>query len=98
MDQEGFYADLSLLPIEELPAWKHIHNDFLTSFQSLWACVTSSLCADAPEGHVPDEFDVLFCSLSGCCILEDSRDIDETEMILFRSANLDAQDMVGECR
>ena len=29
----------------------------MTSIESLWSCIYHVLCADAPEGHVPDEIE-----------------------------------------
>jgi hypothetical protein len=29
----------------------------LESFETLWSCVKNTLCADAPEGHVPEDLE-----------------------------------------
>ncbi|KAL6704178.1 hypothetical protein ACN47E_008435 [Coniothyrium glycines] len=55
IDRDEFYANVLESSIEALNTWKQIHHDVLESIESLWACVQHVLCADAPEGHVPDE-------------------------------------------
>lgn len=37
--------------------WKQIHERIRVCFERLWSCIYTVLCADAPEGHVPDEID-----------------------------------------
>ncbi|KAF2015270.1 HEAT repeat protein-like protein [Aaosphaeria arxii CBS 175.79] len=57
IDQETFYAEVSSSPIEVKQFWKQSHARIRRCIESLWACVEHVLCADAPEGHVPDDFD-----------------------------------------
>lgn len=56
-DNDQFYQDIRLADSEQFTHWKCIHNEILYSFEELWLCVQESLCADAPEGHVPDEIE-----------------------------------------
>ncbi|KAF2638484.1 hypothetical protein P280DRAFT_551128 [Massarina eburnea CBS 473.64] len=57
MDQEQFYPEILLLPNSQFSEWKSVHDDITTSFELLWICVANTLCADAPEGHVPEELE-----------------------------------------
>jgi hypothetical protein len=57
LDSPQFYADIALLPVEDFKAWKQIHERIRVCFERLWTCIYAVLCADAPEGHVPDEID-----------------------------------------
>lgn len=57
MDQEQFYAEIQALPNDEFQQWKQIHDLVLSSLHQLWSCVKTVLCADAPEGHVPEELE-----------------------------------------
>jgi hypothetical protein len=42
---------------ETIEEWRKAHNDIVACFESLWSCVYHVLCADAPEGNVPDEME-----------------------------------------
>lgn len=57
MDQDTFYLTIAKEPTEAQQAWIEAHNELITSFESLWSIVYNVLCADAPEGNVPDEVD-----------------------------------------
>jgi hypothetical protein len=57
VDQPDFYALIAGAPQEMFTRWKQLHGDIVTSIESLWSCVYHVLCADAPEGHVPDELE-----------------------------------------
>lgn len=57
VDQPDFYALVSGVPPEAFAQWKRLHGDVVESIESLWNCVYHVLCADAPEGHVPDEME-----------------------------------------
>ncbi|KAG9189219.1 hypothetical protein G6011_06087 [Alternaria panax] len=57
VDQPDFYPFISSLPPDVFATWKRCHGDIVTSIESLWTCVYHVLCADAPEGHVPDEME-----------------------------------------
>ncbi|KAF2126132.1 hypothetical protein P153DRAFT_425326 [Dothidotthia symphoricarpi CBS 119687] len=57
VDQDQFYSALSGMPIETFGKWKQFHDDIVGSFESLWLCIHHVLCADAPEGHVPEEME-----------------------------------------
>ncbi|KAI4956548.1 hypothetical protein J4E91_000760 [Alternaria rosae] len=69
-DQPDFYAFVSSLPSDKFAHWKKAHGDIVTSIESLWSCVYHVLCADAPEGHVPDE-------------LEDESSLDTKEILSY---------------
>lgn len=57
IDQPGFYSTLSSASEEAASQWHQLHNEIVASVESLWLCVHHVLCADAPEGHVPDEME-----------------------------------------
>ncbi|KAF2844857.1 HEAT repeat protein-like protein [Plenodomus tracheiphilus IPT5] len=57
VDQPGFYSSLTSEPQEHTKQWLRAHTEVLDSIDSLWSCVHHVLCADAPEGHVPDEIE-----------------------------------------
>ncbi|KAF2277988.1 uncharacterized protein EI97DRAFT_415834 [Westerdykella ornata] len=57
MDQDDFYSTMAVLPTADLQLWKDIHDRILVGFERLWTCIQNVLCADAPEGHVPDEIE-----------------------------------------
>ena len=42
---------------EELQQWKELHGRISTAIEKLWSCIRDVLCADAPEGHVPEELE-----------------------------------------
>ncbi|KAF2657203.1 hypothetical protein K491DRAFT_756956 [Lophiostoma macrostomum CBS 122681] len=56
-DQSTFYVDIVAQAENEIRFWKDVHSRIHTCFRQLWSCVWHVLCADAPEGHVPDEID-----------------------------------------
>jgi hypothetical protein len=56
-DQSTFYFNLVTESEVEFQAWKDLHSRINACFRKLWDCVWHVLCADAPEGHVPDEID-----------------------------------------
>jgi hypothetical protein len=70
IDQPDFYSFVSSLPSDKFSNWKKVHSDIVTSIESLWSCVYHVLCADAPEGHVPDE-------------LEDESSLDTKEILSY---------------
>ncbi|KAF3051190.1 hypothetical protein E8E11_011182 [Didymella keratinophila] len=57
VDQDGFYPSIANEAADARRNWVEAHNELITSFESLWAIVYNVLCADAPEGNVPDEVD-----------------------------------------
>jgi hypothetical protein len=57
MDQEGFYQEQEAFPTHDYYVWKKLHDEILNSIELLWSCVTDTLCADAPEGHLPEELE-----------------------------------------
>lgn len=57
VDNDTFYEDVTRMDANVFPEWRTIHDELLHSFEALWSCVQDSLCADAPEGHVPDEME-----------------------------------------
>jgi hypothetical protein len=70
IDQPDFYSFVSSLPPDTFSNWRKVHSDIVTSIESLWSCVYHVLCADAPEGHVPDE-------------LEDESSVDTKEILSY---------------
>jgi hypothetical protein len=57
VDQPDFYSFVASGPQGTFLIWKQLHSDIVASIESLWSCVYHVLCADAPEGHVPDEME-----------------------------------------
>ncbi|CAO2651647.1 Nn.00g042170.m01.CDS01 [Neocucurbitaria sp. VM-36] len=57
VDQNDFYADLSNASKESYEQWIQLHREVVASIEKLWSYVYHVLCADAPEGHVPDEME-----------------------------------------
>lgn len=70
VDQPDFYSVVSGDSREQFVNWKQLHTDIVSSIESLWTCVYHVLCADAPEGHVPDE-------------LEDDASLDTKEILSY---------------
>ena len=70
VDQPDFYAFISDMSPCAFTNWKSLHGDIVESIESLWNCVYHVLCADAPEGHVPDE-------------LEDEGSLDTKEILSY---------------
>ncbi|KAE8856963.1 hypothetical protein PTNB29_08030 [Pyrenophora teres f. teres] len=70
VDQPDFYALVSNSTGDGLAKWKHLHSEIVVGIESLWSCVYHVLCADAPEGHVPDE-------------LEDEGSLDTKEILSY---------------
>ncbi|KAH3938806.1 hypothetical protein HBH70_243090 [Parastagonospora nodorum] len=57
IDQESFYNLMSKAPIGDFDQWKQAHDELLESVADFWNSVQHILCADAPEGLVPDEME-----------------------------------------
>ncbi|KAF2624779.1 HEAT repeat protein-like protein [Macroventuria anomochaeta] len=57
VDQDTFYSTIAKEEIEVHRTWVEAHNELIESFETLWSIVYNVLCADAPEGNVPDEVD-----------------------------------------
>jgi hypothetical protein len=57
VDQADFYSLVSNSTQERFVIWKQLHSDVTASIENLWTCVYHVLCADAPEGHVPDDLE-----------------------------------------
>ena len=70
VDQPDFYALVSTAPGDGLEKWKQLHSEIVVGIENLWSCVYHVLCADAPEGHVPDE-------------LEDEGSLDTKEILSY---------------
>jgi hypothetical protein len=70
VDQPDFYTLVSGMPSEAFNKWKFLHGEIVESIESLWTCVYHVLCADAPEGHIPDE-------------LEDEGSLDTKEILSY---------------
>jgi hypothetical protein len=56
-DQDSFYPSLSHTTSTQLQIWQLVHHHIYTSFETLWLSIRDVLCADAPEGHVPEELE-----------------------------------------
>ncbi|KAF1831253.1 hypothetical protein BDW02DRAFT_505741 [Decorospora gaudefroyi] len=70
VDRDEFYPLLASAPQDVFARWKRLHSDVVANVESLWSCVYHVLCADAPEGHVPDE-------------LEDEGSLDTKEILSY---------------
>ncbi|EUC41218.1 hypothetical protein COCMIDRAFT_9044 [Bipolaris oryzae ATCC 44560] len=70
VDQPDFYAFVSDMSPGAFINWKRLHGDVVESIESLWNCVYHVLCADAPEGHIPEE-------------LEDEGSLDTKEILSY---------------
>jgi hypothetical protein len=57
VDQDDFYPSVANEVADARRNWVEAHHELITSFESLWSIVYNVLCADAPEGNVPDELD-----------------------------------------
>ncbi|KAH7125462.1 putative death-receptor fusion protein-domain-containing protein [Dendryphion nanum] len=57
VDNDDFYPKLISLSGHQLNSWKQFHLRICAAIDSLWVCVENVLCADAPEGHVPEDFE-----------------------------------------
>lgn len=57
VDQDTFYSAIAKESTETQRTWVEAHNELIESFESLWSIVYNVLCADAPEGNVPDEME-----------------------------------------
>lgn len=58
VDQDGFYSRISKETADTGGHnWAQSHGEIITSFESLWSIVYNVLCADAPEGNVPEEME-----------------------------------------
>lgn len=57
VDQDDFYPTISKESVETRRNWIQGHSEIITSFESLWSIVYNVLCADAPEGNVPEEME-----------------------------------------
>jgi hypothetical protein len=57
VDQDQFYKSLSMATATEFAQWRKAHDENLKCIEDFWACIQHILCADAPEGLVPDEID-----------------------------------------
>lgn len=57
LDCDGFYKSLSSTSDNALRAWKDTHEKTLSMIEAFWVTVQHILCADAPEGLVPEDMD-----------------------------------------
>jgi hypothetical protein len=57
IDRDGLYKSLSLSPDRAFTLWKNVHEEVLTMIETFWNTVQHILCADAPEGLVPEDMD-----------------------------------------
>lgn len=48
---------LSSVPSQRLETWKKAHEEILSMNENFWDTVQHILCADAPEGLVPEDMD-----------------------------------------
>ena len=54
IDQHDFYSNIANAENGTFEEWKRVHRDILASMEPLWAAIYHTLCADAPEGYIPD--------------------------------------------
>ena len=54
VDQHDYYSSISKAGDETFGEWKQVHCDVLASMEPLWSIIYHTLCADAPEGYIPD--------------------------------------------
>jgi hypothetical protein len=57
VDQDQFYDAVATASDDIFRQWKTAHDENLAYIEDFWRCIEHILCADAPEGHVPDEMD-----------------------------------------
>jgi hypothetical protein len=57
-NQPSFYAEVSTLSDAEFSLWYGLHQRIYPVLEAIWGCVEQVLAADAPEGFVPDEFEL----------------------------------------
>ncbi|KAI8942088.1 hypothetical protein NX059_000185 [Plenodomus lindquistii] len=84
IDQPGFYSSLSNESSETIAEWLQSHKEIVGSIEALWSCVHHVLCADAPEGHVPDE-------------IEDDASLDTKEILSYSWRGLKEARYLGPC-
>lgn len=48
---------LKSVPSDQLDEWRAIHLRIFAAYKALWSCIWKVLCADAPEGHVPEDME-----------------------------------------
>jgi hypothetical protein len=57
IDHDQFYPSISRVTPTKLTQWREAHDEILKCVEDFWACIQHILCADAPEGLVPDDID-----------------------------------------
>lgn len=57
VDQPDFYTTISSASQQSSTRWIRFHKETIDSIEIFWTYVHHVLCADAPEGHVPDELE-----------------------------------------
>ncbi|KAF2742863.1 HEAT repeat protein-like protein [Sporormia fimetaria CBS 119925] len=57
LDQDNFYPNFSTLSEDESHSLRDLHVRIISCFKRLWSCIQDVLCADAPEGHVPEDLE-----------------------------------------
>ncbi|KAF2002414.1 HEAT repeat protein-like protein [Amniculicola lignicola CBS 123094] len=70
IDENDFYSEIESLNSEQRLMWKGLHDRVCGCFEVLWDSVKSVLCADAPEGHVPED-------------VEDANSLDTKEVLSY---------------
>ena len=85
IDREAFYSTIMQLPLDLFNQWKSIHDRICSAYDELWLCIRDVLCADAPEGHVPED-------------MEDETGIDTKEILSYSWRGLkEARCVVSAC-
>jgi hypothetical protein len=84
VDQDQFYSGLSKTSPDIFQQWKKPHNDILGCIEDFWTCVQHILCADAPEGLVPDE-------------IEEEASLDTKEILSYSWRGVKEARYVNEC-
>ncbi|KAI9837726.1 MAG: hypothetical protein M1819_006660 [Sarea resinae] len=56
-DRPDFYSFISGLDRNNFNSWKNLHYRAIGACHAVWQIVRSVLCDDAPEGHMPEDFE-----------------------------------------
>jgi hypothetical protein len=84
VDQDQFYSELSKTSPDTFQQWKKPHDNILGCIEDFWTCVQHILCADAPEGLVPDE-------------IEEEASLDTKEILSYSWRGVKEARYVSEC-
>ena len=57
LNQSHFYLNIMSRNYQELVTWQALHRRLFSILESVWSTVRDVLCNDAPEGHIPADFE-----------------------------------------